>query len=334
MNNTTGKKTAQKTCPKCNNIVADNVTECNECGYKFENKPISPKAPRKPCPKCGNKVPIRAVACNVCDYQFPFKDGTTAKTQRKPKPSSNSQSNSTANPIVSSPVKKDGRNPFKTLIFIVISLVIYNAILIFAMAWLYRSGNGAIWFALITTASILLSAFVGGVIGHMCAESYGENSLGACWIYLLVGIGGTLLADYLYFKNGLPAYSDFWKWGMGAFAISISASIVICLISLYLSLKDTYCTYCCLTNVLSYSHAENTKESYGYEFKTHKAYTETARGRVSNGLGDSADINVNYTVPEYQENLGLHKYTTEDHVYVCKKCGRKATRKFSSKEKV
>ncbi len=329
MSESTEKKTAQKTCPKCNNIVADNVTECNECGYKFENKPISPKAPRKPCPKCGNKVPIRVVACNVCDYQFPFKDGTTAKTQRKPKSSSNSQSNSTA---ISS-VKKDGRNPFKALQILAIWSVIYGLLLVLLLSLVFNLLSG-IWFALLASVTVIISFFVGIFVGMACDYNYGKHSLTPIRVYAFVICGGFCLFDYFYFTFTVAKYSGASAWGMGAMVVSITVYVFSSVRALYAELKSSYCPHCRLTGVVHFEKQEVKKEYYANDYVTHAAHTETTYVTVRDKYYNKEEYKIKYKVPEYQENLGLHKFTTKENSYVCEICGRRKVDEYTSKEKV
>ena len=340
-----------KICSKCGSQVMLSAQSCPECGQSFVKEAEEPtkldvqaqngssakstssapsKAPQKTCPSCGNKVPIRAAKCNQCGHEFTFKNVSKPQTA-KMAPKTVSQTVPNTAPTYSSGKTTSTDRPFKALRAITIWLLVYNVILIALMAILIRSVNSG-WFVIITTGSILLSGFIGAVIGGTNSYSYGEATMSACNLYMLVAVllvGG---ADWYYFSKLLSMYSGEIKWGMGALAISVSASVLLSVFSLKISLKDGYCSYCGRTNVLSFSHDQNEKEMYGYKFKTHKAHTETATVK-SNHYGEP-DITIEYNVPEYQENLGLHKTTTKEKIYVCKHCGHKTLRNTSNTEKV
>ncbi len=334
MSSSTVDKPIQKKCPECGAIIAWKATECCECGHKFELPSDASRAPRKNCPNCGNAVPIRAVTCNECGHTFTFKSGTAVKPVSKPKKSEAPAPSPEPVPRAteSSSATKDHRNPLRALLLVSISLVLYNALLIFLMALLYRNQSG--WFAILTTLSIPLSGIAGGVIGHCCDGSYGKYSLGAGWAYLLIGTAGTVLLDYIYFSQFLDAYSGEWKWGMGALTISISMSVIVCVIALLISLKSDYCPSCHRANMLTFSHTGHVQERYGYEYQYHASHKETARVHVHDGTIGGTYADVEYTVPAYRENLGLHKYTSVERVYVCSKCRREVSKYESKEERV
>lgn len=340
------EKNRYQICSQCGSRVTLSAKSCPECGQSFIKETVTTpnpseaqakntssahsKAPQKSCSDCGNRVPIRAVKCNQCGHEFVFKNASKPQ-DRKTAPKTASQTVSYTEPTHKSDKTTITDRPLKALRAITIWLLVYNVILIALMAILIRSVNSG-WFAILTTGSILLSGIIGAVIGGMNSYSYGESTMGACNLYMLIAIlllGG---ADWYYFSSVVSMYSGEIKWGMGALAISVSASVLLAVLCLKVSLKDGYCSYCGRTNVLSFSHDQNEKEVYGYKFKTHKAHTETATVK-SNHYGEP-DIMIEYNVPEYQENLGLHKTTTKEKIYVCKHCGHKTVRNTSNTEKV
>ena len=153
-----------------------------------------------------------------------------------------------------------------------------------------------------------------------------------CNLYCFFSVIGVGLFDYLYFTKGLSIYEGAIKFGVGAVAVSISACIVTAPFCLKTELKDYYCSHCRLTNVLRFSHDQNMKEIYGYKFETHAAHTEKVKIKEAGEFFPS--YTVEYRVPEYQENLGLHKTTTKETVYICENCGRTTIKNSSNTEKV
>lgn len=331
-----------KICPVCRSEVLASAKVCPECGEEFfEKKPTSTdrvessgklkntKYVREDpgdCPYCGTKKGyVGESSCGKCGLKF---DRQRTDGAYKKEDFWEGFDNEFA-------PKKKKESPKIALTSLSIWLIVYNVALVLVLAMLLR-WIGEIWFMLITIGSIVISFFVGMGIGYSASNKYGIGSFSLYWLYCLLVLFATGLVDYYYFTKYLPLYSGSMEWGMGAMAISISCSILSSLIFIKSSLNEYYCPSCCLTNVLRYECVENEKEVYGYKYRTHKAETRTAT--ISTFTGSVNPVRsastVEYTVPGYQENLGLHKTTTKDTVYICKRCGRKVVRKSSFTEKV
>ena len=205
------------------------------------------------------------------------------------------------------------------------------------MAALVRSVSET-WFAIISFGSILISLLFGVILGASCSTGYGKHPLSTCNLWCFLSLVAVLGADCLSFINWVPLYSEEMKWGIIGMIISISIGILASFLTLKSSLSDTYCPHCNVANVLSYSHSQNQKEIYAYKFKNHSSYTTTHTIDLHSGSGTNDYIHTQgtytQTVPGYQENLGLHKKTTKEKVYICERCGRSQIQEESNVEKV
>lgn len=344
----------EKTCYRCGSRIAANARSCPECGTVFvseqrtieaEQKPpqateekvsvpvsktpteSSPstqrspsRAPVKTCPQCGEKIPIRSVRCASCGHSFLLK--SESGTQPRSVPISRSKPEKKR--------KSRGDSPFKALLILSICIAVYAAVLVVVMAIVYRYVDGSS-FSVISTCTWAVSLLLAFVFGSVIEDSYGESSTFAAYLYAFVVIVGFVAFDYFIVRYADMHFTSKAAWGIAALGISVSINAVASIVIMINELKETYCPHCQMTHMVYFSHDKNQQEIYGYKYKTHEAKTKTAIVK-NHPWEHSAEIE--YTAPAYQENLGLHKTTTKDDVYVCKRCGYINVKKTSKTEKV
>lgn len=219
--------------------------------------------------------------------------------------------------------------PSVALVKFCVYSAIYIAVLVGATALLTRH-LGLWWVALIEIASCIASLFIGAAIGTAQALNYGEAARTPFRLFGFFVFNGVCLADYLFYVHWFDSYSFGMKWVLGCMMISISVFVFACLFSMNLTINMYYCEHCKQTNMLNFSHTAKEEVAYGYKYKNHSGYRTSAT--ITHGYNNIEKIE--YDVPGYQENLGLHKKTTKDNVYRCKCCGWTKTAKESNTEKV
>lgn len=336
----------KKICPHCYFANDDFVKVCIKCGYAFPRESIkeipdsremdddetppqqttqkcdNPKAPKKTCPVCGARVYINRAVCPECDHHFEFKS--------KKKPSSQQTTSKTEE------IKRSPGMPIKSYLFYLITMAIWFAICFFGLPWLYSKIDLGILIA--DFVIFIISIFVGMVLGNVTADSYEYRSSKYALFLSACSIIGIIIFDYLQLKT---------VWAQGDFEQSliytcmllvITAEVITQAIAYYASIKEYYCNRCDMANLVFLENTEDGESHIEYKFKTHEAETHTAtvttdskyRGSVGSDSSVTpehyeADRSTTYTVkyktPEWQENLGLHKYTKYTKVYQCKRCG-------------
>ncbi len=218
---------------------------------------------------------------------------------------------------------------YMTLIKLSAALAGYVAVLFLLMSLVYNM-IGTSWFAFLATVTNVISGIVCSKIASKISKGYGCFSLTPVRWYFFGALNFALLLDYTFFSRNLSGYTGSAWWGMVMLAFSSTIGVLVALIVLFVKLKDRYCSRCHLTNTMQYDHEEGRKETYGYEFKNHAPETKTAYGTYD----VDRTIKIKYQTQGWQENLGLHRYTSYTSVYKCRRCGNTMNKYFSSKTKV
>jgi len=336
----------KKICPHCYFTNDDFAKVCIKCGYAFPKESIkelpdsrkmdddetpspqttqksdNPKAPKKTCPVCGARVYINRAVCPECDHQFEFK---RKKTMTNQQPTQHKDE-----------IKRSPGLPIKSYLFYVIVLAIWFSACYFLLPLLYSKIG--LWIVVVEFFAFCVSIGVGVLGGTMAEGSYAYRSSDFALGMSVCSVLGILLFDYFQIKT-VWATSDFEDALVHTFMlIVITAEVITQAINYYLSIKEYYCDRCDMANLVFLKDTEVGESHTEYKFKTHEAETHTAtitedskyRGSVGSEssvtpehfeTNRSTTYTIKYKTPEWQENLGLHKYTKFTNVYQCKRCG-------------
>ena len=218
----------------------------------------------------------------------------------------------------------------RPLIALLVMLVFYAGFIAILI------GIGALAKAIAVRAP-LLSAFiafffmfvfpwVGFILGifpqFAVGECYGIYSLKPfrifSWITIpLVSIGSiiAMLNSCTYLNESLGTT---WIWATECFTFAVFA--ITSILFTRSNLKSCYCDYCKLTNIMQFERTRPGESVYGYKYQEHSGRTEEARVCRH---GTSTGTTIQYRTGPYQENLGLHKFSTEYNIYVCEICGNR-----------
>ena len=333
----------KKVCPQCYFVNEDFAKVCIKCSYTFPAESVkeipdskktannetpppknaqkcdNPNAPKKTCPACGARVYINRAVCPECDHQFEFKSK---------KPTSKQQSTQHKDEINRSP-----GIPLKSYISYVAVMAIWFLACYFLLPLLYSKIG--LWIIVVDFLLLCISIGVGVLGGTIAEGSYEYRSSGYALGMSVSSVICILLFDYFQLKT-VWTTDNFEESLIHTFIlVIITAEIIIQAINYYLSIKEYYCDRCGMANLVYLKETEDGESHMEYKLKTHEAETHTATvtsdSKYKGAIGSvtpehfEADRSTTYTVkyktPEWQENLGLHKYTKYTKTYRCKRCG-------------
>ena len=337
----------KKVCPRCYFVNEDFAKVCVKCSYPFPRDSIkyipdknsnespnnteepsakkcdNPKAPKKTCPSCGAKVYINRAICPECEHQFEF------KSKKKTLPQ---QETSRKDEINRSPGA-----PIISYLIYLIPISIWSVVCYFLLPSLSSKIGG--WAFVVNFVAFCTSIGLGMFIVWLAEDSYGYRSSGYALFISLFSTIGVLVFSFLQLK-AVWTSGYFWDIFFPALNYScipliISAGVITQAIVYYSAIKDHYCIRCRMANLVFLEKTEDGESHVDYKFVTHEAETHTATvtadSKYKGAIGSvtpehfEADRSTTYTVkyktPEWQENLGLHKYTKYTNVYKCKRCG-------------
>ena len=346
----------KKICPKCYFANDDFVKVCMKCGHKFKDtedtpdlaetdavptkKPKSdnPKAPKKTCPACGARVYINRMVCDECDHRFEPK----GKKAAKPQSGLPEQPREKKHEIERAPGL-----PLASYIWYLIFMAASSLSCFFLIPMMYETRIGMT--ALIVEIALFFVAIGLGVLfGYLASMAYGYRSSGYATFLSTISIIGVLVFDTLYVRTIWPADDFTGALVETCMLIILTAAVVAQAIGYRSSIKSEYCDRCEMANLVFFLKSEDGESHEEYKFVTHEAKTETATvsgsSSFSGSIGastpehfeasESTTYTIKYKTPEWQENLGLHRYTKYTKYYQCKRCGRITTETGTREEKV
>ena len=238
-------------------------------------------------------------------------------------------------------ITRDTGIPWKSYLLCIIPSVLYAVVHVLVTAWMFRSWNFWIVFFL-DIASAIVSLLFGGFWGELVVgPAYGHRSSGYSFALAFIAIVGTLIFDGIYLFTVVPTYSGGLPWIMGIMVISISIEIISCVVTFHMDVKSCYCEKCSMSNVKFFEKDEDGAVRYADKIVHHdeEKKTKTINTSTRTTFSDSTFVDTNrthtieYTVPAYDENLGLHKYTDYTSYYKCKNCGHISKTKGTREEK-
>ena len=346
----------KKICPKCYFVNDDFVKVCMKCGHTFQGtedvsafvepdetpakKPKSdnPKAPKKTCPACGARVYISRMVCDECNHRFEVKGKKTAKPQgaRSAQPQEKRHE-----------IERAPSIPLASYIWYLIFMAASSLSCFFLIPMMYESRIGMM--ALIVEIALFFVAIgIGVLFGYLASMVYGYRSSRYATFLSTVSIIGVLVFDALYVRTVFPADDFAGALVETCMLIILAAAVIAQAISYRSSVKSEYCDRCEMANLVFFLKSEDGESHEEYKFVTHEAKTETATvsgsSNISGFVGasttehfeasESSTYTIKYKTPEWQENLGLHRYTKYTKYYQCKRCGRITTETGTREEKV
>ena len=222
--------------------------------------------------------------------------------------------------------------PTIALVLMSVFIVLYFLIVIWfanlSVTWLTKWENGgfsSLLCLIYPGICTLVVPFVGLILGFLpispIDSCYGIYSLTPFRIYrwIVIPLGGIVSAIYFLSMRSIDLPTG-GLWIIGTAAISFFLFVLVSQLSVGWSLKSCYCDYCNLTNIMQFERTRPGESVYGYKYQEHSGRTEEARVYRH---GTSTGTTIQYRTGPYQENLGLHKFSTEYKIYVCEICGNR-----------